>query len=148
MSETPTPTPEAAADVDTDTAEATTETAETVAEATETDRVYDHTYVTRLRAEAAEARVKAKRADALAVQAVSALAAADGRLVDPDDLAFTEDLLTEDGTVDADKVAAAIDALIARKPHLAARRPTTPIPQGAQPEPESVSLAAMLRART
>ena len=118
------------------------------AETSESERVFDHAYVSKLRQEAADARVRAKRADAMASELVKAFAAIDGRLVDPDDLPFTEDLLDDDGTPSRDKVAAAIDALIGRKPHLAARRPNLQVAQGARPEPEPVNLLQMLRANT
>lgn len=108
---------------------------------------YDGAYVAKLRQEAAESRVKAKRADALARQATRAITAHDGRLIDPDDLAFTEEFFDDDGLVDSDRVTAAIDTLIKRKPHLAARRPNAPIAQGAQPEPEQVSLLGLLQSR-
>ena len=108
---------------------------------------FDTAYVTQLRQEAAQARVKAKRADALARQAVGAIAAHDGRLIDPDDLAFDEQFLDDDGLIDRDRVIAAIGSLVERKPHLAARRPASSITQGAQPEPEAVSLLGLLQAR-
>lgn len=119
----------------------------TPVETPEEPKVFDLEYVTKLRHEAAEARVKAKRADALAAQVVSALAASDGRLIDPDDLAFSDDMLTDEGMIDRDKVAEAITDLLARKPHLAARRPTRPLPQGVTSEPQAVSLHQMLRER-
>ena len=110
------------------------------------EQVFDLEYVTKLRQEAAEGRVKAKRADSLARQTVKALAANDGRLIDVDDLAFDQQFLDEDGIVDADKVTAAIDELVKRKPHLAAQRPSGIVPQGARPEPTRVDLHGMLRA--
>ena len=86
-------------------------------------------YVQKLRDEAAGHRVKAKRADALAARLVTAQAALTGRLADPTDLTFTEDLLDDDGLVDDTKVQAAVGDLIKRKPHLAARRPTGDVGQ-------------------
>ncbi len=44
-------------------------------------------------------------------------------------------------------VSRAIDELLARKPHLASRRPTGEIGQGASPSATTVDLAAMLRQR-
>ena len=76
---------------------------------------------------------------------MKALAANDGRLIDVDDLAFDQQFLDEDGIVDADKVTAAIDELVKRKPHLAAQRPSGIVPQGARPEPTRVDLHGMLR---
>ena len=106
---------------------------------------FDREYVQRLRDEAAGHRVRAKRADALAAALVTAQAAATGRLADPTDLPYSEDLLDEDGIVDDGKVRAAVDELIARKPHLAARRPRGDVGQGARPEPDDTGLAGLLR---
>lgn len=106
---------------------------------------FDREYVQKLRDEAAGHRVKAKRSDALAAALVTAQAALTGRLADPTDLPFTDDLLDEDGLVDDEKVRAAVDALLERKPHLAARRPTGDVGQGARPEAEVVGLASLLR---
>ena len=106
---------------------------------------FDREYVQRLRDEAAGHRVRAKRADALAAALVTAQAAATGRLADPTDLPFSEDLLDDDGLVDDGKVRAAVDELIARKPHLAARRPRGDVGQGARPEPDDTGLAGLLR---
>jgi hypothetical protein len=101
--------------------------------------------VQKLRDEAAGHRVKAKRTDALNASLATAHAALTGKLADPTDLPFTDDLLDEDGLLDEDKVRAADDDLIKRKPHLAARRPTGDVGQGARPEAAEVGLAAMLR---
>jgi len=108
---------------------------------------FDPAYIAQLRQEAAEGRVKAKRADALARQAVRAIVKGDGRLIDADDLAFDAQFLDDDGLVDAEKVTAAIDSLVERKPHLAARRPSSEIPQGAQPMAGQVSLLDLLQGR-
>jgi hypothetical protein len=113
----------------------------------EPEEVFDPAYVAQLRQEAAQGRVKAKRADALARQAVKAIAAGDGRLIDADDLAFDPQFLDDDGLVDTDRVTSAIASLIERKPHLAARRPTSAIAQGAQPDPGQVSLLDLLSGR-
>jgi hypothetical protein len=94
---------------------------------------FDRESVQKLRGEAASHRVKAKRADALAASLVTATAALTGKLADATDLPYTDDLLDEDGFVDEDKVRAAVDELVKRKPHLAARRPTGKIGQGAGP---------------
>jgi hypothetical protein len=89
--------------------------------------------------------VRAKRADALAASLVTATAALTGKLADPTDLPFTDDLLDDDGYVDEAKVRAAVDDLIKRKPHLAARRPRGDVGQGARPESQEEGLAALLR---
>jgi len=106
--------------------------------------VFDATYVAKLRAEAADNRIKAKRSDDLARQVVRAMARADGRLIDAEDLAFDQAFLDDDGLVDSDRVVGAIDQLIERKPHLAARRPEGTIGQGARPEPEQATLLGIL----
>lgn len=61
---------------------------------------------------------------------MTAYAAATGKLADATDLPFDVELLDEDGMVDPDKVYAAVTALLARKPHLASRRPTGSVEQG------------------
>jgi hypothetical protein len=106
---------------------------------------FDREYVQKLRGEAASHRVKAKRADALAASLVTATAALTGKLADATDLPYTDDLLDEDGFVDEDKVRAAVDELVKRKPHLAARRPTGNVGQRARPEVQEEGLGAMLR---
>lgn len=102
---------------------------------------FPRAYVEQLRREAAEQRVKAKRADELGHRLHLALVAATGRLADPDDLPYSPDHLE-----DPDALAAAIDALLARKPHLASRRPAGDIGQGVGRVSEDVSLAGILRA--
>ena len=106
---------------------------------------FDREYVQKLRDEAAGHRVKAKRADALAASLVTAQAALTGKLADPTDLPFDEALLDEDGYVDESKVQAAVDELVKRKPHLAARRPRGDVGQGARPEVDDIGLGALLR---
>jgi hypothetical protein len=105
-------------------------------------------YVKTLREEAASHRVKAKRTDEANVRLLQALAQADGRLIEAGELAFTSDLIDDDGIVDGAKVTAAIDALIAMKPYLASRRPTMTIAQGVQTQvPETPGLFALIRER-
>ena len=106
---------------------------------------FDREYVQKLRDEAAGHRVKAKRAEALAAALVTAQAALTGKLADPTDLPFSDDLLDEDGHVDEQKVQAAVDELVKRKPHLAARRPRGDVGQGARPEVQEEGLASLLR---
>ncbi len=107
---------------------------------------FDREYVQKLRDEAAGHRVKAKRADALNARLATAQAALTGKLADPTDLPFTDELLDDDGLVDEGKVKAAVDDLIKRKPHLAVRRPIGDVGQGARPEaPADGGLAALLR---
>jgi hypothetical protein len=121
--------------------EAQTDTQEAV-------QTFDAEYVKSLRAEAAEYRVKAKRADALAKQALTALVKADGRLIDPSDMEFSEDLLSKDGTVDAQALEAALDALIDAKPHLARKRPTAPLAQGVRAHKSEPNLLQLIQAAT
>lgn len=112
---------------------------------TDEPETFDREYVQKLRDEAAGHRVKAKRADTLAARLATAYAAGTGRLADPTDLPFTEELLDDDGLVDEGKVSAAVDELITRKPHLARRRPSGDVGQGARPETDDVGLGALLR---
>ena len=73
-------------------------------------------------------------------------AAADLReLANATDWPFTEELLDDDGLVDEGKVQAAVDDLVKRKPHLAARRPRGDVGPGPRPEGQELGLAAMLR---
>ena len=105
-------------------------------------------YVKTLREEAASHRVKAKRTDQANARLLQALAQADGRLIESSELAFTGDLIDDDGIVDGGKVTAAIDALVASKPYLASRRPTMAIAQGVQTQvPETQGLFALIRER-
>jgi len=105
-------------------------------------------YVAQLREESAAHRVKAKRIDSANARLVTAYAAADGRLVDVEALAFDEALLDDDGLVDRDKVAAAIAALIEAKPYLASRTPATVLPQGVRTDaPAAPGLFDFIRDR-
>ena len=98
-------------------------------------------YVERLRRESAGYRERAQRADALAERLHGALVAATGRLADPTDLPYDEAHLD-----DEDALTAAIDELLARKPHLASRRPTGDVGQSVLPSGDTVDLAGILRA--
>lgn len=107
---------------------------------------FDRAYVQRLRDEAAAHRVKAKRVDVVTQRLVTAMAAQTNRLADPSDLPFSPDLLDDDGLPDESKIAEAIEQLLAKKPHLASRRPQhSDVGQGAQAEADTVSLADLLR---
>ncbi|MFV0430324.1 MAG: hypothetical protein ACK5KO_12975 [Arachnia sp.] len=97
-------------------------------------------YVEKLRAEAADARVRAKRADDLARDLFAARVTATGRLADPSDLDYDEALLD-----DAEALDAAVDDLLATKPHLASRTPRGDVGQGITTT-ETTDLAAILRA--
>ncbi len=107
-------------------------------------------YVAQLRSEAAEARVKAKRADLLADRLLDLTlrTTLNGVLADPADLLDLTDpatLLDDDGLPNAAAIRAAADSLVAAKPHLAVR-PRGDIDQGSQGHPVAhVDLAGTLR---
>lgn len=113
------------------------------ADASPDPETFPRAYVEELRAEAAANRVKAKRADELAEEVFLSRVSALGKLADPTDLPFAAELLEDRSAMEA-----AVDELIATKPHLADRRPTGDIDQGARGTNTPVNLAAMLRART
>lgn len=106
----------------------------------EREETFSRSYVEKLRKEAGDARVKAKDRDELAKRLHTNLVAATGRLADPTDLEFDEEHLT-----DGEALNAAIDELLARKPHLASRIPSGDIGQGATKNPGDVSLLGLLR---
>lgn len=78
-----------------------------------------------LRKENARYRERAGKADELAQRLHVALVAQTGRLADPTDLEFDEAHIE-----DPEKLAAAVDDLLARKPHLKARRIAGDVGQG------------------
>lgn len=88
-------------------------------------------------------RQETQRADALAQRLHATLVGATGKLADPTDLPFNADHLE-----DPDKLGAAIDELLARKPHLASRRPVGDIGQGARPTTAAFSLLDALKEHT
>lgn len=96
--------------------------------------------VEKLRRENAAARTKAKDRDALAQRLHRVLVEQTGRLADATDLPFDEAHLA-----DPEALTAAIDELLTRKPHLAARTFHGNIGQGATTDPASIDLAAILR---
>ncbi len=103
---------------------------------------FPRSYVEELRQENGKYRQRAQRADQYAQRLHTELVRATSRLADPTDLEFDEKHLG-----DPDALAAALDELLARKPHLASRRPTGEIGQGATPSAATVDLAALLRRR-
>lgn len=121
----------------------TPEDVETTAEDTEQTEpeTFPREYVEKLRRESAGYRDKAKKTDELAQRLHTALVAATGRLADPTDLPYDEAHLD-----DEDALLAALDALLAGKPHLANRRPQGDVGQGASAGGAGVSLAGLLRA--
>lgn len=104
-------------------------------------------YVRGLRRENAEARVRAKLADAANDRLLAAYVNADGRLIDPDLITVSDEVLGDDGLIDSEKVKASIDALIAAKPQYQKIRPAV-IPQGVREEaPVERGLFTLLRER-
>jgi hypothetical protein len=104
---------------------------------------FPRAYVQQLRKESAGYRERAQQADQLAERLHTELARATGRLADPTDLPFDQAHLD-----DPDALAAAVDDLLDRKPHLKARRPVGDVGQGDRGRAsEPVNLAAMLRDR-
>lgn len=103
---------------------------------------FPRSYVEKLRDENAKYRQRAQRAEELAHELHRSRVEATGRLADPTDLEFSDDHLN-----DADKLTQAIDELLTRKPHLAARKPSGNIGQGSVSHSTStVDLAGLLRA--
>ena len=114
---------------------------ETVSEqAPEEPKTFDEKYVSKLRDESARYRQRAQRADQLAQRLHAALVTGTGLLQDPSDLPYDESHLD-----DPEALTAAIEALLATKPHLANRKPSGFIPQGATGAPSSLGLAGILR---
>ncbi len=120
----------------------TPDTPEVPAEDADEPDTFPREYVQNLRDESARYRQRARQADEMATRLHLELVRATGRLADPTDLPFEERHLE-----DVDILDAAIDGLLARKPHLASRRPSGDIGQGATAEPATVDLAGLLRAR-
>ena len=105
-------------------------------------------YVKQLRDEAAAHRVKAKRLDEANRRTVAGIAELDGRLINPDEITLTDDMLDDNGIVDKSRVQAAIQALLQEKPYLGKRTPTTTLPQGVRQDVEQpVSLFQLVRER-
>lgn len=100
---------------------------------------FDREYVQALRDEAAGYRQKARGVEELRTRLHAELVRGTGRLADPTDLAFDPAHLD-----DADALAAALDDLLARKPHLASRRPVGDVGQGAASSDEPFSLLGLL----
>ncbi len=111
----------------------------------EPTETFDRVYVQKLRDEAAGYRVRVQ-AHRRAQQRPPGdrTAALTGKLADSTELPSTDELLDDDGLVDEAKVHAAVEDLIRRKPHLAARRPTG-VGQGARPGVPEIGLATLLR---
>jgi len=106
----------------------------------EVEETFPREYVEKLRDENAKYRQRAQRADDLAHRLHTELVRATGRLADPTDLEFDEGHLE-----DPDALTAAVEDLLARKPHLASRTPRGDVGQG-HTGTETVDLAGILRA--
>lgn len=105
---------------------------------------FPRAYVEKLRSQNARYRERAKTAEGYAQRLHAEMVRATGRLADPSDLAFDEDHLD-----DPDALAAAIDDLLDRKPHLASRTPVGDIGQGARGNgTEQVGLLSILKGLT
>lgn len=128
----------------------TTEPAETVEEPTEgTEEMFSRDYVESLRTEAAEARVKAKRATDLELALRDAVKASAARdiLQDPAALEWSDDFADDSGLPDAEKIREAAEALAAEKPHLSrVRGDVLQGHRGEESDAGAVDLAGMLRA--
>lgn len=128
-------------DTDPDTEDGNSESANTD-DAGEDTIVYKRADLEKLRQENGKYRQRAQRGDEYAQRLHTELVRATGKLADPTDIAFNADHLD-----DPAKLAAAIDELLARKPHLASRRPVGEIGQGPSPSAGTVDLAAILRGK-
>ncbi|WP_349269158.1 hypothetical protein MPNTM1_04608 [Mycolicibacterium parafortuitum] len=108
---------------------------------------FPRAYVEDLRKESAGYRDRAKqaedRADALAKRLHTALVTATNRLENPADLGFDAEHLD-----DADKLSAAIDALLSDRPYMAKRVVKGDAGQGPRGDNTSVSLLDMLKGAT
>jgi len=100
---------------------------------------FPRSYVEELRKESARYR---ERSSGLAKRLHTALVAATGRLADPADLDFNDAHLDNPEALEA-----AIESLLASKPHLASRRPRGDVGQGVRADETAVSLGTLLRAR-
>lgn len=103
---------------------------------------FPRSVVEKLRRENAGYREKAKKAEDYARELFYARVAATGRLADADDLPFDEALLD-----DHDALTAAVEELVARRPHLALRKPRGDVGAGATADAGVVDLAGILRSR-
>lgn len=103
-------------------------------EASAEPETFSREYVTRLRQEAAEARVRARMTDVANEHLLAAYAVADGRLQALDFLPPVADVLGDDGLVNRDKVTDAIGALLTERPYLAQIK-AAPLPGGVRTDP-------------
>ena len=127
-----------------DNPDATPEVLPGAAEKSDDADTFPREVVEELRRENGKYRQRAGQADELAKRLHLELVKATGRLADPTDLEFDESHLD-----DPDKLVAAIDELLGRKPHLATRKPAGDIGQGHRGgAPQPVSLLQILKDAT
>ena len=106
--------------------------------------VFPREVVEKLRQENGKYRQRAQHADTLANRLHTELVRATGKLADPTDLPFDPEHLD-----DPETLTAAVEELLVRKPHLAARRPSGDIGQGNRGSaPAPFSLLDVLKQRT
>ena len=108
---------------------------------------FSREYVEQLRSEAADYRVKAKRAETAEtfLQELAIRQGTDDILVDSDDLPWSDEFNDDNGYPSFEKIRTAAEALIIKKPHLG--RPRGDVGQGRQSDSASqVSLSEILRA--
>lgn len=113
--------------------------------AADEDMTVKRSYISTLRTEAKDHRKRAETAeqnlDATLRQLFTTRVQSTGKLADPEDLDYDADLLADD-----DALTAAIDELVTRKPHLAARRVGGSVGQGVTgKKDESFSLLGRLQ---
>ncbi|WP_338538178.1 hypothetical protein N5P18_15675 [Janibacter terrae] len=148
MTDAPTTEPEAESteDLPTEPEETVKPTAEPdpveVEETEDEPDTFPRSVVEKLRKENAGYREKARKAEDYARELFHARVAATGRLADPEDLPFDEALLD-----DRDALLAAVEDLLARKPHMGNRTPRGDVGQGLSGSSASVDLAGILRSR-
>ncbi|MBX0299394.1 hypothetical protein K2F54_05310 [Cryobacterium sp. 1639] len=109
-------------------------------DAPEDAETFPREYVVKLRDENAKYRQRAGQTDDLARRLHLELVRGTGRLADATDLPFDDAHLA-----DAGALTAAVDALLTSKPHLASRRPSGNIGQGASVVADTLSLSGLLR---
>ncbi|KUI16151.1 hypothetical protein AU191_01045 [Mycolicibacterium acapulense] len=120
------------------------ESANGVRQSDEESDTFPRSYVEELRQENGKYRQRAQQADTYAQRLHTELVRATGRLADPTDLEFNPDHLE-----DPDALTAAVDELLAAKPHLASRKPVGDIGQGRRgTSAEPFSLLQLLKERT
>jgi hypothetical protein len=119
---------------------ATEQVDETQTTDTDDAETFPREYVLKLRDENAKYRQRAGQSDDLARRLHLEMVKATGRLADATDLPFDDSHLS-----DPDSLTAAVDSLLAAKPHLGNRKPSGDIGQGASAVDTGFSLTGLLR---